>query len=31
MGVKFREIDDASVAAIGNFLSRRDPLFFDDE
>lgn len=31
MGVKFLEIDDSSVAAIGQFLSRRDPLFFDDE
>lgn len=31
MGVRFREIDDSSVASIGDFLSRRDPLFFDDE
>jgi uncharacterized protein (TIGR02266 family) len=31
MGVRFLEIDEASVAAIGVFLSRRDPLFFDDE
>ena len=31
MGVKFEGIDDASVAAIQGFLSRRDPLFFDDE
>jgi uncharacterized protein (TIGR02266 family) len=31
MGVRFLEIDDSSVAAIGEFLSRRDPLFFDEE
>jgi uncharacterized protein (TIGR02266 family) len=31
MGVKFTEIDQASVTAIGEFLARRDPLFFDDE
>jgi uncharacterized protein (TIGR02266 family) len=31
MGVKFDDIDDASVTAIQGFLSRRDPLFFDDE
>lgn len=31
MGVRFLEIDDSSVAAISEFLSRRDPLFFDDE
>jgi uncharacterized protein (TIGR02266 family) len=31
MGVKFSEIDQASVTAIGEFLARRDPLFFDDE
>ena len=31
MGVKFEGIDDASVTAIQGFLSRRDPLFFDDE
>ncbi len=31
MGVKFLEIDDSCVAAISGFLSRRDPLFFDDE
>lgn len=31
MGVKFLEIDDACVAAISGFLSRRDPLFFDDD
>lgn len=31
MGVKFLEIDDASVTAIGEFLARRDPLFFDDD
>lgn len=31
MGVKFLEIDDASVAGISSFLARREPLFFDDE
>jgi uncharacterized protein (TIGR02266 family) len=31
MGVRFTEIDDSSVAAIGEFLSRREPLFFDEE
>ncbi len=31
MGVRFLEIDDASVTAIDGFLSRRDPLFFDDD
>jgi uncharacterized protein (TIGR02266 family) len=31
MGVKFLEIDEASIAGIQGFLSRRDPLFFDDE
>jgi len=31
MGVKFLEIDESCVAAIQSFLSRRDPLFFDDE
>src|SRR5687767_5118177 len=31
MGVKFLEIDETSVSAISDFLSRRDPLFFDDE
>ena len=31
MGVKFLEIDQPSVSAIGEFLARRDPLFFDDE
>jgi uncharacterized protein (TIGR02266 family) len=31
MGVRFLEIDDSSVAAISEFLSRREPLFFDEE
>lgn len=31
MGVKFLEVDEAAVEAITDFLSRRDPLFFDDE
>jgi uncharacterized protein (TIGR02266 family) len=31
MGVKFVDVDDASVTAINAFLSRRDPLFFDDD
>lgn len=30
MGVKFVEIDETCVAAIHYFLSRRNPLFFDD-
>jgi uncharacterized protein (TIGR02266 family) len=31
MGVKFLEIEESCVTAIQGFLSRRDPLFFDDE
>jgi uncharacterized protein (TIGR02266 family) len=31
MGVKFNDLAAASVALIQGFLSRRDPLFFDDE
>ncbi|HYQ18648.1 MAG TPA: TIGR02266 family protein [Polyangiaceae bacterium] len=31
MGVKFNDLPASSVAAIQNFLARRDPLFFDDE
>jgi uncharacterized protein (TIGR02266 family) len=31
MGVKFNDLAPASVALIQSFLSRRDPLFFDDE
>lgn len=31
MGVKFLDVDQASVTAINAFLSRRDPLFFDDD
>jgi uncharacterized protein (TIGR02266 family) len=31
MGVRFNDLAPASVALIQNFLSRREPLFFDDE
>lgn len=31
MGVKFQNLDDASVASIERFLAQREPLFFDDE
>jgi len=31
MGVRFNDLPAASVAAIQDFLERRDPLFFDDE
>jgi uncharacterized protein (TIGR02266 family) len=31
MGVKFSDIDAASIAAIERFLARRAPLFFDDD
>ena len=31
MGVRFTDLDAASVSAIQAFLSRREPLFFDDE
>jgi uncharacterized protein (TIGR02266 family) len=31
MGVKFQNLDAASVASIERFLSQREPLFFDDE
>jgi uncharacterized protein (TIGR02266 family) len=31
MGVRFAELGDEQTAAIQRFLSRRDPLFFDDE
>lgn len=31
MGVKFDELEASTVQAIQSFLSRRDPLFFDDE
>lgn len=31
MGVKFDQLPDESLAAIQDFLARRDPLFFDDE
>ena len=31
MGVRFLEIDESSLQAIASFLSRRDPLFFDDD
>jgi uncharacterized protein (TIGR02266 family) len=31
MGVRFSDIDATSVAAIQTFLSRREPLFFDDD
>jgi uncharacterized protein (TIGR02266 family) len=31
IGVRFLEIDEASIEAISGFLARRDPLFFDDE
>jgi uncharacterized protein (TIGR02266 family) len=31
MGVKFVDVDETSVTAINAFLSRRDPLFFDDD
>ncbi len=31
MGVKFVDVDEASITAINAFLSRRDPLFFDDD
>lgn len=31
MGVKFIEVNDGAVESINGFLSRRDPLFFDDE
>jgi len=31
MGVRFNDLAPASVALIQSFLSRRDPLFFDDD
>lgn len=31
MGVKFSNLPDESVTMIQNFLSRREPLFYDDE
>lgn len=31
MGVKFNDLAEASVSLIQSFLSRRDPLFFDDD
>jgi uncharacterized protein (TIGR02266 family) len=31
MGVRFNNLAEASVALIQSFLSRREPLFFDDE
>jgi uncharacterized protein (TIGR02266 family) len=31
MGVKFTNLPETSVSLIQSFLSRRDPLFFDDE
>lgn len=31
MGVRFEDLAPAAVEAIQSFLSRRDPLFFDDE
>jgi uncharacterized protein (TIGR02266 family) len=31
MGVRFDDLAEASVSLIQSFLSRRDPLFFDDE
>lgn len=31
MGVKFEDLEPSAVEAIQSFLSRRDPLFFDDE
>jgi uncharacterized protein (TIGR02266 family) len=31
MGVRFNDLPSASIGLIQGFLSRRDPLFFDDE
>jgi uncharacterized protein (TIGR02266 family) len=31
LGVRFTDLDAASVSAVQTFLSRREPLFFDDE